>query len=35
MKAVYIDQPGGPEALIYGERPAPTPAANEIGRAHV
>ena len=30
MKAVYIDQPGGPEALIYGERPAPTPAANEV-----
>jgi NADPH2:quinone reductase len=30
MKAVYIDQPGGPEALIYGDRPAPTPAANEV-----
>jgi len=30
MKAVYIDQPGGPEALIYGERPQPTPAAGEV-----
>ncbi len=29
MKAVYIDQPGGPEALIYGDRPQPTPAAGE------
>ncbi len=27
MKAVYIDQPGGPEALIYGDQPKPTPAA--------
>lgn len=30
MKAVYIDQPGGPEALVFGERPAPTPAAGEV-----
>jgi NADPH2:quinone reductase len=29
MKAVYIEQPGGPEALIYGDRPQPTPAAGE------
>jgi NADPH2:quinone reductase len=30
MKAVYIDQPGGPEALIYGDRPKPEPAAGEV-----
>ncbi|MEO8098780.1 MAG: quinone oxidoreductase [Acidobacteriota bacterium] len=30
MKAVYIDQPGGPAALTYGERPTPTPAAGEV-----
>lgn len=30
MKAVYIDQPGGPEALVYGERPTPAPAAGEV-----
>ncbi|MEO5923438.1 MAG: quinone oxidoreductase [Bryobacteraceae bacterium] len=30
MKAVYIDQPGGPEALVYGDRPQPTPAAGEV-----
>lgn len=30
MKAVYIEQPGGPEALVFGERPAPTPAAGEV-----
>ncbi len=30
MKAVYIDQPGGPEALVLGERPAPSPAAGEV-----
>ncbi len=29
MKAVYIEQPGGPEALVYGERPKPEPAAGE------
>ncbi len=30
MKAVYIDQPGGPEALVYGDRPKPAPAAGEV-----
>lgn len=30
MKAVYIEQPGGPEALVYGERPKPSPAAGEV-----
>lgn len=30
MKAVYIEQPGGPEALVYGERPKPDPAAGEV-----
>ena len=30
MKAIYIDQPGGPDALIYGDRPTPTPAAGEV-----
>jgi NADPH2:quinone reductase len=30
MKAVYIEQPGGPDALIYGDRPQPTPAAGEV-----
>jgi len=29
MKAVYIEQPGGPEALTYGERPKPVPAAGQ------
>jgi NADPH2:quinone reductase len=29
MKAVYIDQPGGPEALVYGDQPKPTPAPGE------
>jgi NADPH2:quinone reductase len=30
MKAVYIDQPGGPEALVFGDRPNPSPAAGEV-----
>lgn len=30
MQAVYIEQPGGPEALIHGERPQPTPAAGDV-----
>jgi NADPH2:quinone reductase len=30
MKAVYIEQPGGPEALIYGDRRKPEPAAGEV-----
>lgn len=30
MKAVYIEQPGGPEALVYGDRPKPAPAAGEV-----
>jgi NADPH2:quinone reductase len=30
MRAVYIEQNGGVEALIYGERPKPEPAAGEV-----
>jgi NADPH:quinone reductase len=30
MRAVYIEQNGGPEVLIYGERPKPEPAAGEV-----
>jgi NADPH2:quinone reductase len=30
MKAVYIEQNGGPEVLIYGERIKPEPAAGEV-----
>jgi NADPH2:quinone reductase len=30
MKAIYIDQPGGPEALVFGDRPTPEPAAGEV-----
>jgi NADPH:quinone reductase len=30
MKAVYIEQNGGVEALIYGDRPKPEPAAGEV-----
>ncbi|MEP7353204.1 MAG: quinone oxidoreductase [Acidobacteriota bacterium] len=30
MKAVYIEQPGGPEAMVFGEQPTPTPAAGEV-----
>jgi NADPH:quinone reductase len=30
MRAVYIEQNGGAEALIYGERPKPQPAAGEV-----
>lgn len=30
MKAVYIEQPGGLEALVLGERPEPEPAAGEV-----
>lgn len=30
MQAVYIDTPGGPDALVHGERPTPTPAAGEV-----
>jgi len=29
MKAIYIEQNGGPEVLQYGERPMPEPAKNE------
>ena len=29
MKAVYIEQFGGPENLQYGEMPKPTPAAGQ------
>src|SRR5215813_12592955 len=29
MKAVYIEQPGGPEALKYGDLPTPEPAAGQ------
>jgi NADPH2:quinone reductase len=30
MRAVYIEQNGGVEALIYGDRPKPEPAAGEV-----
>lgn len=30
MKAVYLNEPGGPEALIYGDLPDPTPGPGEI-----
>lgn len=30
MKAVYIEQPGGLEALVYGDRPKAAPAAGEV-----
>lgn len=30
MKAVFIEQSGGPESLIDGERPRPIPAAGEV-----
>ena len=30
MKAVYIEQFGGPDVLTYGERPAPEPAEDEV-----
>ena len=30
MQAVYIAAHGGPEALIYGERPEPEPQAGEV-----
>jgi NADPH2:quinone reductase len=30
MKAVYIEQTGGAEALQYGERPKPAPGAGEV-----
>src|ERR1700729_808956 len=30
MRAVYIEQNGGPEALIYGDRPKPEAGASEV-----
>jgi NADPH:quinone reductase len=30
MKAVYIEQTGGPEVLRFGDRPAPSPAKGEV-----
>src|SRR5258707_14504804 len=30
MKAVYIEQTGGPEVLQYGDRPMPEPAKGEV-----
>jgi NADPH2:quinone reductase len=30
MKAVYIEQTGGPEALRFGDRPVPDPAKGEV-----
>jgi NADPH2:quinone reductase len=30
VKAVYIDQTGGPEVLQFGERPVPAPASGEV-----
>ena len=30
MKAVYIQEPGGPEALVHGDRPDPEVAPGEV-----
>jgi NADPH2:quinone reductase len=30
VKAVWIEQPGGPEALQFGDRPKPEPGAGEV-----
>ena len=30
MKAVWIEQPGGPEVLQFGDRPVPEPGAGEV-----
>src|SRR5690348_4856898 len=30
MKAVYIEQTGGPEVLRFGDRPTPDPAKGEV-----
>jgi NADPH2:quinone reductase len=30
VKAVYIEQPGGPEALQFGDRPVPEPGVGEV-----
>jgi NADPH:quinone reductase-like Zn-dependent oxidoreductase len=30
MKAIYIAEPGGPEKLIYGDRPDPQPGPGEV-----
>lgn len=30
MKAVFIEQPGGPEALMFGDQPEPQAAAGEV-----
>lgn len=30
MKAVYVEQVGPPEALIYGDQPEPTPGPNDV-----
>ena len=29
MKAVYINEAGGPEVMIYGDRPNPEPEPGE------
>ena len=30
MKAVYIAEPGGPEKLLYGDRPDPEPGPGDV-----
>ncbi len=30
MKAILVPSPGGPEALVFGDAPAPVPAAGEV-----
>ena len=30
MKAIYIAEPGGPEKLIFGDRPDPVAGAGEV-----
>ncbi len=32
MKAVYLEEPGGPEAMIYGDRPDPEVAPTAAPR---
>ena len=30
MKAAYINQPGPPESIVYGERPTPAPTGSQV-----
>ena len=33
MKAAFIDSPGSPDAIRYGEVPTPQPGEGEVPRA--